>query len=100
MGPLDDALREYEKRLKEEVDCLAADFAGSTYLNDDVPRLLRALRVALPALNAEASWDEGEVVTSSFDNPSGANKARSALFAIEAILRGTEPGPGGPTKEV
>jgi len=47
---------------------------------------MKALEVAIADLNASASWEEGDLVTSKFDNPQAAIRARKAISAINQIM--------------
>lgn len=48
------------------------------------------LEIAVEALHCIACWNEGEEVTSSFDEPASAETAREALRGIGAVPHDTK----------
>ena len=63
----------------DEYSILAGDIAFIAHAREDVPALIAEVRRLREALKSIASYDEGAVVTGSFDEPYAAAKAREAL---------------------
>lgn len=79
--PLTDA------RIAKHGSCAGLNELAAHYndLLDHARRLERAMAGAEEALNRIASWREGAVVGSSFDEPGSAGIARAALAQIEEL---------------
>lgn len=74
-----DAIAKYRNIALANTEMTRSDHMSFGFLLLERSRLQAKVKGLVDALNCIASWREGDVVTSSFDNPADAQAAREAL---------------------
>lgn len=64
------------------------DFILITHARNTMKAKDEMIRAMYEALNSIASWGDGDVVGSHFDNPGDAKAARNAIYACDEIAKG------------
>lgn len=72
------------------MQALASTPSDSLKRWQEMDRKAKALAVAVVGLNKVASWSEGDIVDSSFDEPCAAAIARNTIREVESAMKGNE----------